>query len=483
MLNRLGRDVAVYGGADLLFKLLQFAALPLYSHRLSVAEFGLLALVTVSAMLAGVIVNLGVSYSVSRFYFDRDIGEARRPVLVSTGLVQLMLTGVVILLGLGAILHSQQDLLVDRYELPWALVAIALLTVLPDQVAQYSLDTARLQFAPWRFCLIALVKNVLGLLIGLWLLFDRDLGVLGLLAGNLAAACLAAPLGLWLIRRDLTLRVDPAYLSMLIRFGSPFVFTTAAYWLFASIDRWLLAELADPVQVGLFSIALKFASIMALVITAFHQAWIPIAMKMAQEDPGYRQAYATILEAWLFLLAVLALGLSLFARDLMTLLTPQAYWPAAGALAIGAAAIAVSGTTQVTCLGLTLEKRTRLIAVGAWLAAGVNIACNLALIPPLGATGSAIATFLTYLFLTSYYLRHGQRLHPIPLRWDRLGYGMAIVTLALLAPLLPPAPVLDPWSIAWKIGVMAIVVSGGVWIELVPPSLLRLVRLEGRRAQ
>ena len=477
MLNRLGKDVAVYGGADFVFKLLQFVVIPIYSQRLSVAEFGILALLQVSALLAGIVINLGVSYSVQRFYFDADIPEERRPALVTTGLVQLLVSGTLILSLLGLLLHYNQGQLATEYQLPWALVLVALLTVLPDQVAQYSLDTSRLQFSPLRFCLIALVKNAVGLLLGLWLLLQHDMGVLGLLAGNLAAALLAAPLGLWLIRQDLTLRIDRSYVVMMLRFGGPFIFTAAAYWVFASMDRWLLAELSDAVQVGLFSIAFKFASVLTLVITAFHQAWIPVAMRMARDDPNYRQLFAAIFNAWFFLLALTALALALFADEVMMLLTPEPYWAAAPAMAIGAAAIAISGPTQITSLGLTLEKRTFSIALGAWLAAAANVLLNILLIPRLGATGSAIATLIAYALLTLFFLWGSQRHHPLPLHYGRLSYGLLIVAAALVAPLIPDGPLLDPASTALKLSILLAALIAAFPLGVIPPALLNQLRL------
>jgi O-antigen/teichoic acid export membrane protein len=476
VLKRLGRDVAIYGGADLLFKLLQFAFIPLYSHRLSVAEFGVLALVTVSAALAGILVNLGVSYSVQRFYFDADLPEARRPVLVTTGLVQLLVSGTLLLFLLGLALGQARGDLASEYHLPWVFVLVGLLTVLPDQVAQYSLDASRLQFAPWRFCAIALVKNVLGLLIGLWLLLERDMGVLGLLAGNLIAAVLAAPLGLWLIRRDLTWRIDPAYSAMMLRFGSPFIFTAAAYWIFASMDRWLLAELSDPVQVGLFSIAFKFAAILTLVIGAFHQAWVPIAMRMARDEPRYRDIFSAIFDGWFFLLALMALGIGLFADEVMMVLTPEPYWAAADILVVGAAAVAMSGTTQITSLGLTLEKRTVMIALGAWLAAGVNVLLNLLLIPRFGALGSAMATLLSYTFLTGFFLLASQRVHPLPLNHARLGYGLLLVGATLAAPLVPDGSLLDPVRTALKLVILLAALAAAFPLGVVPPGVVHQLR-------
>lgn len=477
MLNRLGKDVAVYGGADLVFKLLQFVVIPIYSQRLSVAEFGILALLQVSALLAGILINLGVSYSVQRFYFDAEIDEARRPVLVTTGLVQLIVSGTLILSVLGILLHGNQAQLASEYQLPWILVLVALLTVLPDQVAQYSLDTARLQFSPLRFCLIALVKNAIGLLLGLWLLLQHDMGVLGLLVGNLAAALLAAPLGLWLIRQDLTLRIDRSYVAMMLRFGGPFVFTAAAYWVFASMDRWLLAEFSDPVQVGLFSIAFKFASVLTLVVTAFHQAWIPIAMRMARDDPDYRRRFAAIFNAWFFLLALMALALALFADEVMMLLTPEPYWAAAPVMAIGAAAIAISGTTQITSLGLTLEKRTFSIALGAWLAAAANVLLNILLIPRLGATGSAIATLIAYALLTLFFLWGSQRHHPLPLQYGRLAYGVLITAGAVAAPSIPDGPLFDPASVGLKLSILLVALLAAFPLGVISPVFLNQLRL------
>lgn len=473
MLRQLGRDVAIYGGADLLFKLVQFLVIPIYSHRLAVSEFGILALLQVSAILLGAMANLGVSYSVQRFYFDKEIDEARRPLLVSTGLFQLLVSGT-LMVGIAALLlYGYREPIRLDYGIAWPLVLVALATIVPDQIAQYALDTSRLQFAPLKFCAIALVKNVAGLLIGLWLLLSRDMGVLGLLAGNLVAAVAAVPLGLWLVRRDLTFGLDREYLRMMLRFGSPFVFTAAAYWAFGSLDRWMLAEMSDSVQVGLFSIAFKFASVLTLAIGAFHQAWIPLAMRMANEAPDYRRLYSLVFSGWFCFLGLTALGLALFADDVMAALTPRSYWPAAQALAIGAAAIALSGTTQITSLGVTLEKRTVLIATGAWMTAGINIGLNLLLIPRFGASGSAVATLLSYLFLTFFYLGWSQKLHPIPLERGKLLYGMILVAAALAAAFLPKGEALAIIPALGKLSILAVALLGGVLVGAFPIAHLR----------
>lgn len=475
-LDRLGRDVAVYGGADLMFRLAQFAALPVYAYHLSVADFGILALLTVSATLLGMLVNLGVSNAVQRFYYDAGTDPADRPLLVSSGLAQLLLTGAVVVgMSLLILLGLREDV-AAAYCIAWPLVLIALLTVLPDQVAQYCLDTLRLQFAPLGFVLVASVKNLLGVLLGLWFLLGRDMGVAGLLLGPLLAAAAAAPLGLVLIRRDLVARIDPAVVRQVFHFGYPYVLAGAAYWVFGSMDRWMLIELADVEQVGLFSIAFKFAAVLTFLISAFGQAWSPVAYRMAAEEPRYREYFARILSLWFFALASLGLALALFAPEIMRLLTPSEYWPATPMLALAAAGVALYGTTLITAMGISLEKRTMLLSAAAWAAALVNLAVNFVLIPRFGGVGAAVATLLSYAVLTGAMLYWSQRLHPLPLEWGKLAFGGAVLALALVAAAAPAAEGMA--GIALRLALLGAVAAAAVPAGLVSRSLLRQLRAQ-----
>jgi O-antigen/teichoic acid export membrane protein len=475
-LERLGRDVAVYGGADLTFRLAQFVALPIYAYHLSVADFGILALLTVSATLLGMLVNLGVSNAIQRFYFDSDTPEAQRPLLVSSGLAQLLLTGVLVVGTSFLILYGLRDDIAGAYGIAWPLVLMALLTVLPDQVAQYSLDALRLRFASLRFILVAFVKNLLGVLLGLYFLLAWDMGIAGLLLGPLVAAAAAAPLGLVAIRRDLELRIDGAVIRRVFHFGYPYVLAGAAYWVFGSMDRWMLIELADAEQVGLFSIAFKFATVLTFLITAFGQAWSPIAYKMSADEPRYREYFARILSIWFFVLALLGLALALFAPEIMRLLTPPEYWPATPMLAIAAAGVVLYGTTLITAMGISLEKKTMLLSAAAWAAAIANLAINFVLIPRFGGVGAAAATLISYAVLTGTMLYYSQRLHPLPLEWGKLAFCGFVVGLTLLAAASPPVSGIT--SIVVRLGLLAIVAAAAVPAGLLNRALLRQLRAQ-----
>ena len=434
---KLVKDILVYGGGDLLFKGMAFALLPVYTRYFSVSEYGTMALLTTLAGLIGMFSNMGLNNALQRYYLDREITEAQRPILVTSGLLTLSLVTLTII-GLAVLITLQFNAFLQyKYNINWLTLLFCLLTVLPDQLLQYVLDTIRLHFSPWKFVLVSFIKNLACILAGLVLTIGFDMGLQGYFAGVMLASLAAVPVAIFMIRHDLVMGWDTQLTKSLVLYGYPFVFAAMAYWIFGSMDRWMLAELSTTVETGLYSIAFKFSAIILFVNTAFAQAWAPTVLKMHRDDAGYRQSISKIFSAWFALLTLIGAVLSLFSRELIVLLTPKDYWEAAPVMAVVVMGLVLSGTTQITALGIAFEKQTRLLAVGAWLAAVVNFALNLFLIPRLGALGAAWTTLFAYGVLSGFYFFCSQRLHPLPVeRGNILICFVTIVAVLVATPII-----------------------------------------------
>lgn len=432
MLKALGRDIAIYGAADFVFRLIAFAVFPIYAHVFTVEQFGVYALVSASAGLVALLANLGINNAAQRFYWDEPAAGAPQPSIVSTGLLVLIASSTLVVAVLAAALFPLRETVAARYGISWSIVLLTLATIVPEQILQYCLDTLRLHLTPWRFVAVSLLKNLLGVAAGLVFILGFDAGLEGLFAGGLVGAIAAVPAALFLVRRDLTLDLRSPLAGRLLSFGYPFVFAGLAYWIFGMADRWMLAEMSTPTELGLYAIAYKFAAVVVFLNGAFGQAWSPLAMKMRRDDADYRAAYARVLSVWLFVLLLVGAAMVLFGKPLLRLLTPPEYWDAAGVLAILTMGVVVSGTTQITAVGISIERRTALFAWASWLTAAINVALNLVLIPAYGAAGAALATFLSYVVLTALYLFWSQRLHPLPLEKLPLAFSSAAI-VALVA--------------------------------------------------
>jgi len=474
--QRLSKDIAIYGSSEFVFKFIAFAAFPIYAHHFSVAEFGLWALLSVSATLLGYFANLGVNQAVQRHYFDDPATHRGAGVIVSSGLAQVIVSSIVIVaLTIGALLVFGQQTLAG-YGVTRPLLVLALVNVVPDQLLQYCLDVLRLHFTPLRFAVLALFKNLLGTALALLLVLHFEAGLTGLFLGTLIGTAMAVPLGLWMIRKDLGWTIELATTRSLFAFGFPLTFASVAHWIYSSIDRWMLVDLSSPLELGLFSAAAKYATVLTFVVAAFGQAWMPFAIRLHRDDPDHRSVYASVFSVWFFALAFIGLGLGLFSREALMLFTPASFWPAAAMLPVLVAGIVLFGTTQVSGLGMTLKKRTVWVTVGTWLAAGLNFALNLWLIPRMGAMGAAIATLCTYGMLTVYYLFWSQRLHPIALERAKLAYCLMVVCLTAGLPLVDLGA-LTGMAYLIKVGIAALILFGAFAIGILNRAMFDPIRL------
>ena len=428
------KDSVVYGGADAISKLLAFVAFPIIAAALSPDAFGTMELLLTSTALLAMLMNCGLNNALQRFYWDADTLVDQRPVVVSSGFVTLFVFGcLAMLLGLAMLPLAEKYIEAHHLPMSWAAVVAGLVLMAATQYLTYCLDVTRLHFAPWKFFSLSLLSRTLGLALAVLVVLQLNWGVDGIMEVQALAVCLALPLGLWLIRKDLVRNISFGWIKELVKFGYPFIFASMAYWLFASMDRWMLASMSSVAEVGMYSVAFRLAAIVMFFSTAFGQAWSPYAITLKTDFPdSYREQYVRIFMLLLAAMGLVGGSLALFSGELVAAIMPEAYLHSALPLAILSIGLVFQATTQVTALGISLEKKTHILARLAWMTAVCNFLLNLLLIPLFGAAGAAWATLLSYMILTSAYLYYTQKLHPLPIQWFHL-IGLSVLCVGFLS--------------------------------------------------
>ncbi len=417
MFKNLVKDIAVYGFADFFIKIIAFFTFPIFAHLLSVEDYGILSFAGIIAGFVGMFMSLGLNNAVQRFYFDKDFDEKNRPALVSTG--YLVLAGWAILLTLLFIIIAWffRHYTLEKYHLPFSYLAMALLANIPALLLTYSNDTIRLHFKPLNFLIISLCRNLAGVILSIILMKYYNMGLWGCFIANLVAATAFVPLGIYLTKKDVKPVFDLKIAKTIVKFGYPFVFAGLAYWLFGSMDRWMLGQWSSMEQAGLYSVAFKLGSIVLFVNSAFAQAWAPVAIKIMNEQPNnYKAMFAKLFTYWFAFLILAGSFASFFALEFFHYTTPAPYWNAINTSVWITMGLVISSTTQLTALGISISKKTKYLTYIAWITAGINFVINLALIPRYGAMGSAIATTITYITLSGGYLYVSQKVHWLPIQ-------------------------------------------------------------------
>lgn len=432
--GRLLYDSAVYGGSDVLLKLIAFFTFPLLANALSSSGFGMLELAMSIVTLGGVFVRCGLNNAVQRFYWDEKVDHHQKKVLVSAGLYISLTFGV----GAGVLMYLLAPYifsLVGKSSLNLSVVgAVAIAMLLPlTQWVQYVQDVIRLHFSPWKFLGYSFVSRALGAFLAVAVVLFWHAGVESVLLAQALVLLFAVPLGVVLIRKDIIPKIDSGWSRRLLAFGAPFIFTEIAYWLFSSIDRWMLASIAGVEDVGLYSVAFRFSSLALFVATAFGMAWSPYAVKLRTDYPqSYRHIYAHVLLVLLVVMLVVAGIISLFSGEILGVFLPAEYAGAATPLAILCFTTVLQASQQVTAIGISLAGRTKVFAYLVWAAASLNVVMNMFLIPSFGVAGAAWATLLAYVFLSSGFMCFTQRYYPLPFAWWRLVWILMLGGVVLL---------------------------------------------------
>lgn len=447
-LKNLAKDTFIYGGGDLAAKLIAFVAYPLIAAAITPREFGTIELVWTSVALLMVFTNCGLNNALSRYYWDEDTKEGERPALVSTGVyIQLFLT--LVFAGLVAIAAPFITAQINTHDLPMSHMAIlfAVLLLFARQTIKYLQDIMRLHFAPVKFIIFTLLGQVFTIMSAVVAVVFFEGSVDEILMVQALSGLIVIPLGIIFACKDIKLTFSKIWMKRLLEYGYPFIFASLAYWLFSSMDRWMLSFLDSVEEVGIYSVSARFASVVLFVVMAFGQAWSPYAIKIRTDRPNdYKEMYSLIFLVFLLVMLALGGGVAMFSGEILSVIMPPEYMASALPLSILAFGIVVQSTQQITVIGISLSKKTKVLAAMAWVTAFVNFGANMILIPHFGAQGAAWATLLSYAVLTGGYMFFSQRYYPINWHWVRM-LVMAVLGLAVLA----VAVIYNAQELDWKL--------------------------------
>jgi len=441
-LKRLGRHTAVYGLGGMVSRVLAVILLPLYTHYLPTSAYGKVETITALTAVLSILLQLGIGSAFFRFYFDapepaHKLTVVRTSFWFTMGMATLGLAigttfapQIAHLLGLGTS-HSSANLVIAGSVGLWAQTNYQQLTAL------FRVEERSTAYA------IASVVNVL-LTILATILFVAVLhkGAIGLIVGNFTGTLLVYFALVAYRFEQLGLQFDRELYSNMQKFGMPLVPAALALWVINFIDRQFIIWYKGPSEVGVYSVAIKVASIITFVMVAFRTAWPAFAYSI-DDDRDARRTYSFVLTYLLAIASWAALGLGALAPWWVALLTNPRYQRAEEAVGLLSFAFAIYAGYTVMAIGSGRARRTQLNWVVTGAAAGVNIALNFWLIPAYGMVGAAISTLISYVALFIGMTIYAQHVYPVAYQWRRVVTVLAVgagLTIAARAPDLPLVP-------------------------------------------
>jgi O-antigen/teichoic acid export membrane protein len=137
--------------------------------------------------------------------------------------------------------------------------------------------------------------------------------------------------------------------------------------------------------------------------------------------PENKRFYSKILTYFAFGVTFFTILISVFGQELVQALAQdEGYWPAINLIPILSFAILFGVLKDVTLTGLSITKKTKIIAVIILGMAIINIVLNLLFIPLFNSMGAAFAALITRIFSFAVFYIAAQKYYKIPYELNKV---------------------------------------------------------------
>jgi O-antigen/teichoic acid export membrane protein len=437
ILKRLATSGMAFQASSLLAGLLALFTLPLYTRSLTAAEFGYAETLLTLVILISILLRAGLGEAFIRHWHEAAGDDARRHLVRTTsGFVLISST---LALVAGVLLAEPLSQLVlgssDATLMSAGVFGIWAFTNLEMAYALLRVSDRR------RAYLIASSANViLTVSLTVTLVVFLDEGARGYVLGNyVASAIVLVCLWFFVLREHIGIPRGPLLLGPLLRYGAPTIPADAAVFLLNVVDRAYLLRADSPSAAGLYSVAVKLATAVIILVRAFQLAWPPLAYSIVDEQRA-QQAYARVTTAYMIVSSLLVAGFTLLGAWLVRLLTAPDFFAANQALPWLALGWALYGLylVLVTIAGRAKVTVRTLPAAAAGLV--VNVGLLIWLVPPLGVVGAAISLCVAYIAMLVVLFLLTRKVFTVPFEWRKIIPLVVIVAgLSLLGNELLPS--------------------------------------------
>ena len=440
-LRRLATTGAAYTAASIISKVIAVALLPLYTRYLSPADYGAAEILFAAVVTVSIVVRFGLIEAILRFYHKDDEDPAQVVAGSFAGLFWLSTIGALVLLPFAgpiaeALLPEAEPGALGTSATDLVRIAIGGLWVLT--MWEFMLTLFRLEERARAYFLTTILNVLASIALTVVLVVGLEEGARGLLIGSYAvgAAFVFALIALqW---RRLSLRFDRGLMRRLFRFGAPTMPAEVSLYLLNFVDRLIIVRSLGLAEAGLYSLGVKFAQAVNVLVRGFQLAWPPLAYSI-REDEEARRVYAIVVTLFVAGCAWVVAGMWLLSRWIVRALADPKFFDSFEVIGLISTAVTLYALYLVLVVILGRTGRTEFnfpAAIGALVA---NVILNLLLVPPLGIVGAGLALVASYVVVLGLMYVFTQRLFPVPYEWGRLlRVIFTVAALVGLAELLAP---------------------------------------------
>ena len=398
--------------------------IPLYTHYLSPADYGVLELMDLTINVISMLMGMGVGSAIIRFYHyyesPRDKAEVFTTALIFMAIVCLIAVGIsewfakpISRMVLGKLEYYRY------FQIIFISMGLQTLATVPESVLLAKKQSIM-------FSVISVGTLISYLTFNILFLVAFKMGVTGILLSMLFTKILNNSCLLIITSRHARLSFSLKKLEEMVNFGLPLVPAGIGMFTMHFSDRFFVQKLCSLNDLGLYSLGYKFGMIISILITApIFRIWNTQRFEIAKTDHG-KQVLGRIFTYYSAMVIFAGLGISVFIKEIIFIMAAPGFQEATAVVTLVALGYIFYGVASYFTLGMMITNRTKYIACVQVSAAGISILFNMFFISRYGVMGAAISTVLSFLFLAIFSFIISQKLYSVPFEYGRVAILFAL---------------------------------------------------------
>ncbi len=392
--------------------------IPVYTAFLTPSDYGILELMELTINIISMLVGMRLGSGIIRFYHDCETEKDRKE-LFSTALIFVVIITASIFIVLQLLTeHFAGLVLGDKayfryFQIVFTAMGLQIIATVPESILlaekrsiAYSGITIFTLFSYLAFNILFLVVIKIGLI--------------GILLSMLITKFLNVTSLIFVIRKKISFCFSVEKIAKMIRFTLPLI--PASLFMFAMhySDRFFIQKFCDLNELGIYSLGYKFGMIISVIISQpFFRIWNTKRFELARQEDGH-QKIGLFFTYYSLVVITAALGISIFIREVIIIMTPSEYSGSSAIVAAIAIAYVLYGISNFFNLGMMVTYKTKSLAYIQICVAIFNIIINYFFIQKWGVWGAVGSTLLSFFLLSVISTIVSQYLYAIKIEYRRV---------------------------------------------------------------
>lgn len=418
----------IYSGSSILSKAVGFVMLPVYANYLRGEGYGIIGMVDVLISVIVLFVGFGISGALGRLYFERE-GVQARNVLVSTTLLFMLLLVTAVSLPFILLNDFLSGIVFGKAGLG-SYITLAVITFIFEMSSKTAEAYLMIRKRSLLLSSISLCRLVVGLSLNIYLIAYLKLGVLGYFYSGIAVASVFSVIMHLKVTAEVGLHFERGVVRELMGYSLPLLPGYLAMFVRNNADKILLRNYLGLVQLGVFEMLYKFATLMGvLIVEPFGKIWNVKRLELCDSREG-PEVIANIFTFYAAILMFSGLVLSLEIPILLRLMTPREFWLGESLALMAVFSRLMDGLYHQFNFGLIYAKKTYLLSAIQIVSALLSLGFNWVLIARLGFKGAVLASCLVATVQGGLALYLSRDYYPVPYHYKKLS-ALVVVTWAV----------------------------------------------------